>query len=232
MKKFLLFAGVLYVLFLVSFKEKSLEPESFVKILKDHPERLEELLEVAETYKVTFEGPDKILNPEDIITEAQLDIFREHTKSRPRRPWDESPVNIISTKALHALIKDHLELTDSIVFFYGRYSKKDKVRIDRYNQRNGGPKFSPDNPPFKYKNLKKRTAFAMQVFSTVNSSSSKSKSSAAFFNTGNIFKSVGKGSNDVEINNDWTNTFKIERIARSPIYEISRLCPPPPEGCF
>lgn len=230
MKKFLLFAGVLYLVILVSFQEKSREPESFAKILKDQPERLQELLNVADSYKDTVKISDKILSPDDILSPKQLDIFRSKTKSRPGNRTH--PVIVISTQSLNELIKNHLNRKDSIVFYLGSYSKNDAVRIHRYNERNGGGYSTKEKQPYTYKNLKKRTAFAMQVFSTVNESDQKSKSTSGIFNTRSIWGSVGKGSNDVDMNNDWTNNFKAERIAVSPVYEISRLCPPPREGCF
>ena len=228
MKKFLLFAGVLYVLFLVSFKEKSREPESFVKILKDHPERLQELLKVADIYRDTVKISEKILSPKDILSAKQLDIFRSKTKSRPCNP--AHPVIIISTVAMNELIKNHLNTGDSIVFYLGKYSNDDPQRITRYNERNSSSNEKSEKLPYTYKNLKKRTAFAMQVFSNVYQQDSKGKNSSALFTPVNFIGLNGKGSHDSE---DLLNgSFGVAKKAVSEVYEFSRLCPPPKEGCF
>ena len=233
MKKFILFTVVLYVLFLVSFKENSREPESFAKILKDNPERLTEFLKVASLYKDTNKISEKILSRKDIISKDQLEDFREKMKPKPGQFWTRAhPVIIISTQALNELIKNHLNKNDSIVFYLGNYNKNIPERISRYNERNGGANFSKDNPPFTIKNLKKRPAFAMQVFSTVSQKGKDSKNNTGLYNPQNIIGAVGKGNHDVEMNNSGTNNFKLERMPVSEIYEISRLCPPPREGCF
>ena len=196
MKKIILFTVVLYVLFLVSFKENSREPESFAKILKEHPERMQELLKVADTYKDT--GEIYTLSSDDILSPEQLKIFRKKMSPKPGRFWsDVHPVITIPTQALHELIKNHLNSKDSVVFYLGTYSKKDTIRIRRYNERNAKEYFAKGKSPYNYKKLKNRPAFAMQVFS-----------------------------------NGYSETKNSKKNYRSLIYEISRLCPPPPEGCF
>ena len=226
MKKFLLLAGVFYVVFLLSFKENSGDPESFAKILKDHPDRLAELLKVASSYQDTLIVSEKYLSPKDILTPDQLDIFRSKTKSRT---WNRThPEIVISTLALNELIKNHLNTGDSVVFYLGKYSKKDPERIKRYNERNGGALAHSDNPPFTYKNLRGRTAFAMQVFSDINSEKSKSHHSSTL-KSGYFTPSFGKGNHDTE--EFLMENFNSARKAVSEAYEISRLCPPPREGC-
>ena len=138
---------------------------------------------------------------------------------------------IISTQALNLLIKNHLKDDDSVVFYLGKYSKKDPKRIVRYNERNSYP-YTKEKDTYTYKDLKNRTAFAMQVFGNVSSKDEKSKNSSGLFNPRIIMGAVGKGNHDVEINNRGKNNFMPEKIAVSDIYEISRLCPPPREGCF
>lgn len=229
MKKVILFTGVLYVMFLLSFKEKSGEPEPFAKVLKDHPERITELLLVAEKYRDTIKISEKILSSDDILSESQLKTFRSTTKSRCGNKTH--PVIVISTQALNELIKNHLQEEDSLVFYLGKYTKKDPERIKRYNARNSYP-FTNGKDTYTYKDLKKRTAFAMQVFSTVKAPNQHSKSSSSIFKAENFLGPIGKGNHDLEMNSDLKNKFKTEKIARSPAYEISRLCPPPPEGCF
>ena len=226
MKKFLLFAGVLCIVGLVSFHEKSQEPEPFAKILKDHPERLQELLKVADSYKDTVKI-QSILNSKDILSAKELKLFRKKVKSGHQT----HPIVIISTTDLNALIKDHLNSTDSVVFYLGKYNKKDQKRIDRYNERNAKEYWDKGIKPYTYRDLKHRTAFALQVFSMEEKPEQKPKSTSGFFNPGNPFLSGSKGSNDVEMNDDWTNNFKPEKTAVTAVYEFSRLCPPPREGC-
>ena len=228
MKKFLLFAGVLCIVLLVSFQEKKQEPESFAKILKDHPERLQELLKVAEGYKDTGKKSADLLNPEDILSPKELEDFR--SKARVRSGDKKKPVIIIATQAINELIKNHLNQDDSLVFFLGEYSIKDQTRVKRYNDRNTR-KYNLGKDTLTLQTLEKRTAFAMQVFSMEEKSDQKSKSTSSIFNLSNLFKSSGKGSNDVEMDSDWTNNFKPQKTAVSDVYEFSRLCPPPREGC-
>ena len=225
MKKFILFTVVLYVLFLVSFKENSRETEPFAKILKDNPERLQELLMVAATYKNSGNSQKQTLSDEDTLSRKQLDIFRN------KKPREVSPVIVISTWDLNLLIKDHLNKDDSVVFYLGQYYKNDPKRIKRYNQRNIFP-FTFGKDTLTYSDLKEKPAFAMQVFSNVYSKGKKPKHTSEIFKPQNILGSMGKGMGEFEKNNDGVNTVVPAKFAVSAIYEISRLCPPPPEGCF
>lgn len=228
MKKFILFTVVLYVLFLVSFKENSREPESFAKILKDHPDRLGELLKVASVYKDTSKILEDLLNSEDILSPKQLKDFR--SKARDKKGDKKKPVIIISTRAINQLIQSHLNEKDSLVFFLGEYSKKDLTRVQRYNDRNTR-KHNFGKDTLTLETLDKRVAFAMQVFSNTNPKEENSKTSTGLFNPENIIGSLGKGNYDFE-KNDRQNNFTSIKTAVSKVYEISRLCPPPPEGCF
>lgn len=225
MKKFILFTVVLYVLFLLSFKEDSPEPESFAKILKDHPERMKELMKVADSYRDTGKGPNQFLNDQDTLNKKELNIFRNKKNSKP------SPVIVISSQALNLLIKDHLNDDDSVVFYLGQYYKNDPERIKRYNERNSMP-FTNGKHTYTFKDLEKKPAFAMQVFSNAYTETEKPKNISGIFNPKSIIGSPGEGNIEFEKNNNGTNNVMVAKKAVSPIYEISRLCPPPREGCF
>lgn len=224
MKKFILIAVVLYVSFLLSFKEENPEPESFAKIIKDHPERMQELLKIAANYQDTVKGQEKFLSKKDTLSREQLKYFRNKNRHRP------GAVIVIATLALDELIKNHLNEGDSVVFYLGEYYKKDPTRIIRYNERNSIPFYG--KPIYTFKDLKNKPAMAMQVFSNAYTKPENLKSSSGKFNPFNIIRSYGVGSYDQENNLENTNNYMPPPSAVSPAYEISRLCPPPREGCY
>jgi hypothetical protein len=223
MRNFILFAVLLYVSFLLSFKEENPEPESFAKIIKDHPERMQELLEIAASYQDTGKNSEKFLSNEDILSNEQLKYFRH-------RFWGGAgPVIVIATLALNELIRNHLSEGDSVVFYLGKYRRKDPTRIERYNERNSIPFVGKST--YTFKDLRHKPAFAMQVFGKVPETENLKNSSGIFY-PGNIIGTKGKGNHDLENSPENQSNFMPPRGPVTPAYEISRLCPPPREGCY
>lgn len=228
MKKFLLGTVLLYIICLLSFTETNKEQESFEKILQKHPERTQELLQTARAYQDTSREGEQYLSKKDILSDEELRIFRSLAKTRSSN--EQKPVVIISTLALHELIRGHLKPGDSVVFYLGEYNSKDPNRIRRYNERNGGTSSAGESMSYTYESLKKRTAFAMQVFSEVPDSEPRRETSQRF-TPGSFYLHPTKGQDEAgPINENQTIYFKKEAV--TPPFEISRLCPPPREGCL
>jgi hypothetical protein len=162
MKKFIFFLGFFYVISFFSCQQKN-NKESFADIIKNDSSRVQELLdEAALLNNVRTQQNESeslsVIDPQDELNKNELANFR----ALAPKPDDdqESQTIIVSSQAIQELIGKNRGVTDSLIFYLGKYPELDQKRIDRYNKRNnrtGNPHNDHD-----YNTLGPRITFAIK----------------------------------------------------------------------
>lgn len=157
MKRFKWMLAIVCLAGLYSCQQKVNARKSFAEIIKEDPSRKTELIDLAKQFRDTSENSKYALDPLDIMSGAELSKFRS------KAGYDESgdkkfPEFIVSANDIMAVINGNFEITDSLVFYKGKYSHDNQHRIDRYNA-----KFRKGQKPYDATTFKNRKTFAIQL---------------------------------------------------------------------
>jgi hypothetical protein len=138
MKKIFFLVVAIYVLSFISFKDPNKDLQSFSGIIKKDPTKIKELLAVADSLR-SFHSKNESIDTADIKTAEQLSEFRKNDRKGFILKKENYPVIKVSVLDMIQIINRETsspEITDSLVFYLGKYRNTGSDWIGRYNQRN------------------------------------------------------------------------------------------------
>ena len=161
MKKIFFLLGAIYVVSLISFKDPNESPQSFSGIIKNDLTKIQELLRIADSIR-RFQPQNKSIDPADIKTAQQLSEFRKNDRKGFILKKDNYPIIKVSILDMMEIIKREIsapEITDSLIFYLGKYRNTDATWIRRYNQRN----HLNNSNRVEFRHLEDRPGFLIEV---------------------------------------------------------------------